>query len=198
MSPVAKRLVDVLLACLSLPIAAPLLAASALAIRLDTPGPVLYHSPRLGRGGHIFGLLRFRTVDLAVPADRPMAQRLSRAGRRIRDLSLDDLPNLFNVLAGDMSLVGPRPTEPERVDLDDPHWQRVLSVRPGMVSYAILCLGREYNASPPGAKLQLELEYVQRQSVVCDLRLLLLAAIALLRSGGNVKARGEPRSLSPS
>jgi lipopolysaccharide/colanic/teichoic acid biosynthesis glycosyltransferase len=137
-------------------------------------------------------MLRFRTVDLAVAAELPLEQRLSRAGRWIRDVSLDDLPNLFNVLAGDMSLVGPRPTEPERVDLEDPTWQRVLSVRPGMVSYAILRLGREYNASPADLKLQLEQDYVDRQSVAYDLRLVRVALGALVRSRGNVKARGLP------
>ena len=190
-----KRFLDLSLTLLVLLLALPLLLLAAAAIWLDTPGPILYRSPRVGRNGHLFGMLRFRTVDLAVSSHLPMAQRLSRAGRWIRNLSLDDLPNLFNVLVGEMSFVGPRPTEPDRVDLGDPAWQRVLRVQPGMVSYAILCLGREYNASPSDLKLQLELEYVERQSVAGDLRLLLLAAAALVQSRGNVKSRGAPRKL---
>lgn len=128
-----KWVLDVALALVVLPLASPLLLLAAAAVGLGSPGPILYRSPRVGRGGRIFGMLRVRTVDLSVPADLPMEQRLSCAGRWIRNLSLDDLPNLFNVLVGRMSLVGPRPTEPDRVDPADPAWQRVLSVRPGMV-----------------------------------------------------------------
>jgi O-antigen biosynthesis protein WbqP len=192
---VLRRLLDLSLAAVILPLASPFLILAAVAIVLDTPGPVIYRSPRVGQGGHTFAMLRFRTVDLAVPADLPMEQRLSSAGRWIRNLSLDDLPNLFNVLTGQMSLVGPRPTEPDQVDLADARWRCVLDVRPGMVSHAILCLGREYNASPPALKLQLEMQYVEHRSVAGDLQLLLLAAAALAQSKGNVKARGKPRDL---
>jgi lipopolysaccharide/colanic/teichoic acid biosynthesis glycosyltransferase len=107
----SRRLFDLSLVLSALPLALPLLLVAGLAIWLDTGRPIVYRSVRVGRSGRSFGMLRFRTVDLAVAAELPLEQRLSRAGRWIRDVSLDDLPNLFNVLAGDISLVGPRPTQ---------------------------------------------------------------------------------------
>ena len=98
---------------------------------------------------------------------------------------------LVNVVRGEMSLVGPRPTELDRVDLKDPRWQRVLSVRPGIVSYAVLCLASAYNHTSADERLELEAAYVNRAGVGFDLGLLARAAIALVRSHGNIKARGR-------
>jgi lipopolysaccharide/colanic/teichoic acid biosynthesis glycosyltransferase len=137
-------------------------------------------------------MLRFRTVDINKPAHLSMDERMTRAGRFIRNYSIDDLPNLFNVLMGDMSIVGPRPTEPERVDLEDPGWQRILTLRPGLLSFAIHKLARQYNASSWELRNKLELEYVQNQSLAFDLQILREAARALVASKGNIKARGEP------
>jgi lipopolysaccharide/colanic/teichoic acid biosynthesis glycosyltransferase/8-oxo-dGTP pyrophosphatase MutT (NUDIX family) len=189
---VAKRLLDLLAAGLLLTASAPLLALIALLIRLETSGPAIYRSPRLGRAGRPFGLLRFRTVDPAVPADRSLDARLSRVGRFFRNYSLDDLPNLVNVLRGELSLVGPRPMEPDALDPAHPLWQRVLSVRPGMVSPAVLALGARYNAAPLSLRRQLEFDYIARRSLALDLRLLGRGARALVASRGNVKARGRP------
>lgn len=138
-------------------------------------------------------MLRFRTVDLRYPQHLSMNQRLSRAGRLIRSISLDDLPNLINVLRGEMSLVGPRPTEPERVDSQRLEWQRILSVRPGMISYAILMLAREYNDTPLERKLVLEGEYVARQSLGFDIWILLEGFRSMIASRGNIKMHGTPR-----
>jgi Bacterial sugar transferase len=150
---------------------------------------VFRRSRRPGRGGRPFHLLTFRTMagDEGAPEDR-----LTAVGRAIRRSSLDHLPMLVDVLRGDLSLVGPRPMEPERVDLADPAWGRVLTVRPGLVSYASLRLGRTYNASPMAERQRLELEYVARSSLRLDLRLCGQAVEALVRSRGNVKARGRP------
>jgi lipopolysaccharide/colanic/teichoic acid biosynthesis glycosyltransferase len=121
-----------------------------------------------------------------------MQERLTRVGCFIRNYSLDDLPNVFNVLKGELSLVGPRPTEPERVDLTDPTWQKVLAVRPGYISWAILELASAYNASPWSLKLQLEEEYLQKKSLVFDVLVLRKALWGLIGSRGNIKARGAP------
>jgi sugar transferase EpsL len=186
-----RRSIDLVGALLLLILASPLLAVIAVALRLEGYGPVLYRSPRVGRGGRPFSLLRFRTMlDTAEP--RSVEQRLTPVGRLIRNISLDDLPNLVNVLRGEMSLVGPRPMEPERVDLSDPAWQRILSVRPGLVSFAILQLARRYNASDTAAKNALELRYVQQRSLSGDLALFRRALRALVASRGNIKARGVP------
>ncbi len=149
-------------------------------------------SPRVGKNGKEFRLFRFRTVDLSKPAHLSMEARLTRVGSFIRNYSLDDLPNAFNLLKGELSLVGPRPTGPEIVDLNDPAWQKVLTVRPGYISWAILELASAYNASPWSLKLQLEEAYIQKKSLVFDVLVLRKAVQGLIVSRGNIKARGAP------
>ncbi|HEX6820403.1 MAG TPA: sugar transferase, partial [Ktedonobacterales bacterium] len=127
------------------------------------------------------------------PPDVPPEARLTPVRRFIRTYSLDDLPSLFHVLRGDLSLVGPRPMEPHRVDLNDPTWQRILSVRPGYVSYAIIVLASAYNSSSMADKQRIELEYVRRQSFLFDLRILAAALRGVLTSRGNIKLHGTPR-----
>lgn len=186
------RLLDILAGPLILIVTAPMLLVIAFLIKCDSPGPVIYGSLRVGRDGNIFHLLRFRTLHLSKPAHLSMQERLTRVGSFIRNYSLDDLPNVVNVLKGDLSLVGPRPTEPEIVDLNDPAWQQVLTVRPGYISWAILELASAYNTSPWPLRLQLEEEYVQKKSVVFDLLVLRKAVQRLIVSKGNIKARGVP------
>jgi lipopolysaccharide/colanic/teichoic acid biosynthesis glycosyltransferase len=186
------RLLDILAASLILIVAVPVLLVITLLIICDSPGPIIYGSPRVGRHGKEFRLLRFRTVDISKPAHLSMQERLTRVGIFIRNYSLDDLPSVFNVLKGELSLVGPRPTEPEKVDLNDPAWQKVLTVRPGCISWAILELASAYNASPWSLKLQLEEEYLQKKSLVFDVLVLRKAVRGLIVSRGNIKARGVP------
>jgi lipopolysaccharide/colanic/teichoic acid biosynthesis glycosyltransferase len=187
-----KRLFDIGVALLLLIVLSPLLLVIAILIKLDSPGPSLYTSQRVGRQGHLFRMFRFRTMTSDSADGRSAEHRLTGVGRFIRNYSLDDLPNLINVLKGEMSIVGPRPMEPERVDVKDPSWQRILTVKPGMISWAILSLARTYNASGQAVKQQLELEYVQYQSLLFDMQVLGQAVKALLASRGNVKARGRP------
>jgi len=184
-----KRAGDLVTAGVLLVVTVPVFVVVALAQRKEGM-PVLWRSPRLGRHGRRFDLLSFCTMR-ATPADDVDA-RLTRTGRVLRDYSLDHLPTLINVLRGDMSLVGPRPTEPDRIDLRDASWQRVLSTRPGMISYAILRLARDYNAAPAQERLALEVSYVDHASLALDVRLLVRAVVTALRSRGNVKARGRP------
>jgi lipopolysaccharide/colanic/teichoic acid biosynthesis glycosyltransferase len=187
-----KRLFDLVVAALLLAMAAPFVGLIALLIRLDSPGPVLYAVPKVGKDGRVFGMVRFRTVDVSKPHHLSMNERLTRVGRFIRELSLDDLPNLLNIFTGDLSVIGPRPTEPERVDRADPAWQQILTVKPGMISPAILALGQRYNASPAAVKQQLELAYVRQQSFRYDLHLFWQAMRGYVASKGNWKARGKP------
>lgn len=187
-----KRLFDLTIALILLALTTPILLIVIILIRPDSAGPILYTSPRLGRHAKPFGLLRFRTIDLTKPADWPMDKRLTRVGRLIRNLSLDDLPNLLNVLKGDLSIIGPRPTEPDHINLSDPTWQKVLTIRPGLISYAILTLASTYNTTPWPHRLQLEIQYIDRQSLPLDLHLLGLTLFALVTSRGNIKARGAP------
>ena len=139
-----KRLGDLLVATPLLIITAPLLAIIAVAIKLDSRGPILYRRRCIGQFGRLFDVLRFRTmVESSIHCS--VDDRLTPVGRFIRNYSLDELPILFNVLRGEMSIIGPRPTEPRFVDLADPAWQQILSVRPGVISYAILGLAGNYN-----------------------------------------------------
>jgi lipopolysaccharide/colanic/teichoic acid biosynthesis glycosyltransferase len=184
-----RRACDFVTAGVLLAMTLPVFGVVALAQRKEGM-PVLWRSPRLGRHGRRFDLLSFCTMR-ATPADNVDA-RLTRTGRVLRNYSLDHLPTLINVLRGDMSLVGPRPTEPDRIDLRDASWQRVLSMRPGMVSYAILRLARAYNTTPAEERLALEVDYVEHANLALDARLLTRAVVATLHSRGNIKARGRP------
>jgi lipopolysaccharide/colanic/teichoic acid biosynthesis glycosyltransferase len=189
---VGKRLFDLALALPLLMLSLPVLVVIAILIKLESPGPVFYLSERVGQGGRLYRPYRFRTMRPGEPARMLPEDSLTRVGRVARSISLDHLPTLLNVVRGEMSLVGPRPMEPKRVELEDPAWQRILTVKPGLVSWAIHCLGREYNATSLEFKKRLELEYVDRQSTQFDLWLLWSAGWALITSRGNVKARGRP------
>src|SRR5260370_3091141 len=109
------HLFDFIIGSIVLVIATPNLLVIALRIKCDSSGPIIYGSPRVGKNGMYFHLLRFRTVDISKPAHLKMNERLTRVGGFIRNYSLDDLPNVFNVLKGEMSIVSPRPPEPEIV-----------------------------------------------------------------------------------
>lgn len=188
----AKRLFDLAVALFMATVFAPVTLTVAILIKLDSPGPVFYLSQRIGKDGQPFYPYRFRTMTVHKPAHLSPEERLTRVGRLIRNYSLDHLPTWLNVLKGEMSVVGPRPEMPELVDLEDPAWQRILSVKPGIISLAVHKLARNYNASSQAIRKTIELEYIEKQSLTFDLRLLLQSGLALLASRGNVKARGKP------
>ncbi|MBN1630194.1 MAG: sugar transferase [Thermoleophilia bacterium] len=124
----------------------PLLLAAGVAVKLDSRGPVLFRQTRMGRDGQPFRLIKLRTMrvensGLAVTAsDDP---RITKVGRLLRRTKIDELPQLWNLVRGDISLVGPRPEVPDYVDLDDPVWQKVLTVRPGITDPVTLKLRNE-------------------------------------------------------
>ncbi len=188
-----KRACDLLLAGLGLLISGPIMAVVALALKIEGRGHVFYRSARYGKDGRVFELLRFRTM-IETPHGVSPEERLTPVGRIIRNISLDDLPSVLHVLRGDLSIVGPRPMEVGRIEPTEATWRRILSVRPGYVSYAILMLGSRYNASSLAEKQRLELDYVSRQSLAFDLHVLAATLRALMSSRGNIKARGKPRA----
>jgi lipopolysaccharide/colanic/teichoic acid biosynthesis glycosyltransferase len=191
----AKRLFDLVFSSLCLLLAMPVILVVAILIKLESSGPVLYVPLMVGRGGKLFRLFRFRTMLADDSACSSSDERLTRVGRFIRNYSLDHLPTLVNVLGGDPSVAGPRPMEPEFVDLEDPAWQRYFQVRPGLFNYAVLRLGKTFGPSKAGnlpLKQELELEYIQKQSLAFDLRLFTRFVWAHIASGGNIKARGKP------
>jgi lipopolysaccharide/colanic/teichoic acid biosynthesis glycosyltransferase len=194
-SVVIRRLFDLAFAVVWLIVAAPVMWTIAVLIRLDSSGPVLYTPYMIGRDGRPFRLFRFRTMHVDKPAAFGPDGKLTRVGCFIRNYSLDHLPALFNVLMGNLSVIGPRPMEPEFVDMQDPTWQQYFRVRPGLFNYAVLKLGRTFGPSSAGnlpLKQGLELEYIRKRSLLFDLRLFFEIVLAHIASRGNIKARGEP------
>jgi lipopolysaccharide/colanic/teichoic acid biosynthesis glycosyltransferase len=188
---VAKRIFDVLISGLGLLLLAPLLAVIALLIRLDSPGPVLFRQTRVGHHGRPFAILKFRTmVDGAYRAGArltaPGDPRVTRVGSVLRWLKLDELPQLFNVVRGEMSLIGPRPEDPHFVGLYTAEQRQVLSVRPGIVGPSQIEGRNEVESYPEGVtdleayyvrhilpvKLERDLEYVRHASLRDDMSLL--------------------------
>lgn len=189
------RLFDVTASLVALIVLAPLLAAVALAIKLSSAGPVLYRARRIGRGGAPFTMYKFRTMrhDATGPAitrrDDPRVPAIARALRRCK---IDELPQLVNILKGDMNLVGPRPEDEQYVRMYTEQERRVLAVRPGLTSPASL-LYRDEEALLGGEdwhdryvneimrnKLRVELEYLGRRSFASDLGVLARTAGQLL------------------
>jgi len=195
-----KRLFDVLVAGCALVLLSPLLALLALAVRLFLGSPVLFSQQRPGLHGRPFRMVKFRTMRDALDAQgRPLpdAERLTRFGRFLRASSLDELPELWNVLRGEMSLVGPRPLLMEYLPLYSPEQARRHEVRPGITGWAQVN-GR--NALSWEDKFALDVWYVDHRSFGLDLRILALTVWRVLRPQGISQAghaTAEPFRGSP-
>jgi lipopolysaccharide/colanic/teichoic acid biosynthesis glycosyltransferase len=179
-----KRLFDVVVAAAGLLLLAPILAVVALLIRINLGGPVLFRQLRPGLDGAPFLLYKFRTMRDAVDATgTPLAdeQRLTRLGHILRSSSLDELPELYNVLRGDMSLVGPRPLLMEYLPLYTAHQSRRHAVRPGITGWAQVN-GR--NAISWEQKFEYDVWYVDHQNFVLDLKILVLTVIQVFSRRG--------------
>jgi lipopolysaccharide/colanic/teichoic acid biosynthesis glycosyltransferase len=182
-----NRALDVLVAGALLLVSSPLLAAAALAIRLESRGPVFYRQRRVGRHGEPFELWKLRTM---VPGAEAMGAgiyvvegdpRITRVGRLLRRFSLDELPNLVNVLKGDMAVVGPRPTIQEQVDRYTERQRRRLEVKPGITGWAQVN-GR--TSLPWPERIELDIWYVEHRSLRLDLRILAKTARMLATGHG--------------
>ncbi|HEY2973289.1 MAG TPA: sugar transferase [Pyrinomonadaceae bacterium] len=174
----AKRAIDIVVSSIFLGLFSPLMALVAIAIYLDSSGSVLFRQERLARGAVAFTLYKFRTMIVDAPDIRnadgstfnsPADARVTRVGRFLRRTSLDELPQLINVLTGQMSLVGPRPDQVDQARFySDAEWGRSV-VKPGITGLAQIN-GR--NAIPWAERTQIDLEYVGQQSLLLDLRIL--------------------------
>jgi lipopolysaccharide/colanic/teichoic acid biosynthesis glycosyltransferase len=185
-----KRTMDILLSALALLCLAPILAGIALAIRLTMGGPVLFRQTRPGLHGRPFCLLKFRTMTEARDARGRLlddAQRLTGFGRWLRRTSLDELPELLNVLKGDMSLVGPRPLLMQYLPRYSPEQARRHEVRPGLTGWAQVN-GR--NALSWEEKFALDVWYVDNRSILLDLRILLITVRQVVTARG-ITAEGH-------
>jgi len=177
---VAKRLFDVALALVGLTLFTLVLPLVASALILDSPGPIFYRQARVGRGGRVFTIWKLRTM---VPdAESGQAQwadehdpRVTRVGRLLRRVRLDEVPQLVNVLRGEMSLIGPRPERPEFVEQLEqqiPFYRARLSVLPGLTGWAQVNMGYTKTIDEALMKLQYDLYYIKHQSILLDLRIL--------------------------
>ena len=183
-----NRAADVMIAGTALIAASPVVAVAALVVKLTDRGPVLYRQTRVGKDGVDFELLKLRTM--VVGAERQGAglavnegdPRITRAGRILRRLSLDELPQLWNVVRGEMSVIGPRPTLRYQVERYTPHQARRLEVKPGITGWAQVH-GRA--ALPWEQRIELDVWYVEHRTPWLDLKILAKTPLALF--GGTYK-----------
>lgn len=185
-----KRLVDVLVAALALLLLSPVIVVTALAVARKMGRPVFFRQVRPGLHGAPFGMIKFRTMRDAVGADGsllPDAERLTPLGQWLRATSLDELPELWNVLNGEMSLVGPRPLLMQYLPLYSPEQARRHLVRPGVTGWAQVN-GR--NGLSWEEKFALDVWYVDNRSFWIDLRILALTALKVVRRDG-ISAAGD-------
>jgi len=193
-----KRVFDIIVSVLVILAVLPLWLVVAIAIRMNSPGPVFYRATRVGKDGESFTLYKFRTM-VADAAERGPGitgqddPRITRVGHLLRKVKIDEMPQLINVLKGEMSIVGPRPEDPRYVAQYTPEQQRVFSVRPGMASPAFVKYRHEeellaaaggnveqnYLAIILPDKLRMDLEYIESQSFLYDLAILAQAALSL-------------------
>jgi len=179
-----KRLIDIFVSFLMLVLLAPVIAVVAVAVRLDVGAPVLFRQVRPGLHGRPFTLRKFRTMRGAgsgEPGSDGDQERLTPFGRRLRATSLDELPELWNVLCGDMSLVGPRPLLMRYLPLYSPEQMRRHDVRPGLTGWAQVN-GR--NALSWEEKFSLDVWYVDHRSLLLDFKILLMTVAAVFRRHG--------------
>lgn len=193
-----KRFWDIVISFLGIVLTSPLLLLMSILIKLTSRGPVFYRQERIGKDGKPFYILKFRTMVVHADAQGPHItvggdKRITGVGKVLRKTKLDELPQLFNVLLGQMSLVGPRPEVAEYVKLYTPEQRKVLSVRPGITDYASVCFRneneilaraqdpeREYVERIMPLKLRYNQKYIQEMSVRTDLKILWLTVYAIL------------------
>jgi lipopolysaccharide/colanic/teichoic acid biosynthesis glycosyltransferase len=185
-----KRVADIVIALPLVLISAPLVALLALAIRLESPGDPIYRQTRVGKDGRLFQIYKLRTMvtgaeftgaGLAIAAGDP---RITRLGTLLRRYSLDELPNLWNVLRGDMAIVGPRPTLKGQVDQYTERQRGRLAVKPGITGWAQIN-GRA--SLPWPERIELDLWYVEHRSLALDLRILSRTLALVARGSGIYK-----------
>jgi lipopolysaccharide/colanic/teichoic acid biosynthesis glycosyltransferase len=183
-----KRLFDLLVSLGMLVLLLPLFALVAVLIKLDSKGPVFFRQKRVGRFGEPFWIFKFRSMVTNAAAVGPYYTstndpRITRVGRWLRKTSLDELPQLLNVVRGEMSLVGPRPNVyDQRAEYTPEEWEVRNQVCPGITG---LAQATRRSAATVNERNNLDLEYIRKQSLLCDLKIILLTMRQVLTTGGN-------------
>jgi lipopolysaccharide/colanic/teichoic acid biosynthesis glycosyltransferase len=210
-----KRAFDIVVALVGLVFFSPLMLIVAVFIKLTSPGPVFYRAPRVGKGGQAFRMYKFRTMVVGADKIGPALTvdkdpRITRIGARLRRSRLDEIPQLINVLRGEMSMVGPRPEAPYYVEKYSPEQRKVLMVKPGMTGSAQIAFRHEEevlsNAEtledeymngilPP--KLAMDLQYIEQQSLSLDLKILFQTAWVLLADRLRVRSQRQVKPSQP-
>ena len=189
-----KRAFDILVSLVLLLILSWLFAAIGIGIRLSSPGPVIYRQLRAGKDGHPFTLFKFRSMHTSTAVQTHETwkgdSRVFLLGRFLREYHLDELPQLWNVLVGDMSLVGPRPTLLSQVERYTNHERGRLKVRPGITGLAQVSGNNELDWDQ---RIEVDLEYVEHASFLLDLRILWRTLRTVLRKEGVYGADGRVR-----
>lgn len=179
-----KRPLDIAAASIGLVVLSPVLLMTAFAVKIDDKGPAIYKQERLTKDGRVFNIYKFRSMSSDTARDSLVTiheddERLTGVGRYLRKSHLDELPQLWNVLKGDMSVVGPRPELPELTELyckDIPEFRQRLQVKAGLTGYAqVYCR----NNDDPAEKIKYDLEYMDKMSLLTDLKIV-LATLKLL------------------
>ena len=210
-----KRAFDIVVALVGLVFFSPLMLIIAVFIKLDSPGSVFYRAPRVGKGGRPFRMYKFRTmvadadkIGPAITVDKD--PRITRMGAHLRRSRLDEIPQLIDVLRGEMSMVGPRPEAPYYVEKYSPEQREVLMVKPGMTAPAQIAFRHEEEALsnaetledeymsvilPP--KLAMDLQYIEQQSLSLDLKILFQTAWVLLADRLRVRSQRQVKPSQP-
>jgi lipopolysaccharide/colanic/teichoic acid biosynthesis glycosyltransferase len=181
---VVKRLLDIVVGVLTVVLGWPLLVCSAVLVKLSSPGPIFFVQERVGRHGKHFRMYKFRSMTVAPQGYQPGGwgaaeeARVTRIGRFLRDYGLDELPQVINIIRGDMSIIGPRPPLPRKAKDYSQRQRMVFEMRPGVLSPGVY-LGRR--SIPMEERIELHVQYVERWSLVLDLAVLLRSIPVVLR-----------------
>lgn len=182
LSLVAKRAMDVGLSLVALEAGLPLMALLVPAVKLSSPGPLLFVQERVGKDGRVFKMYKFRTMKVST-ADQPLTwsksdeDRVTPIGRLLRDYGLDELPQLLNILRGEMSIVGPRPPLPAQAETYSEEQREVFEMRPGVLSLAAV---RGRRSLTPERRIALHVQYVRTWSLGLDLEILCRSLFVVL------------------
>lgn len=210
----AKHLFDLVFASLGLILCSPLFLVLAVAIKMESKGPVFYRGVRVGRGGRSFRIFKFRSMvsdaeKLGAASTHEQDSRVTRCGRMVRRFKLDEIAQLLNVIKGDMSLVGPRPEVQKFVDLYTEDEKVILTVRPGITDWASIKFHNEgeiiaasgiadadeaYAKLIRPEKLRLQMKYVRERTIMIDIKILLCTIIAVFSTRMGGKPVGVPEA----